>query len=278
MQNFSRRAFVGASAGSVAALCLPRSAAAQQVQCVAAGLRAFLPKSLTVDCASRQNFQIFRANSDYLSLAGVVSMAFVQTQSGAFEAGSMFLYPWLKPLGQKIAREQSKTWPAAVPAGPTLAVPGSPIPNAALPVDEYLGRVVLRAPIGSFIGFQVDVPFGKSNPPASAVRGDAFTAALSAPNRIVKTGSAVVQPRIAMQIHPAPHSEQLAPAPAPEIWFTNVDKLADGGSVGIDWASSNLNRPWFGGSQSIPGTAACNGQAWRQLIIDALSQASSRVC
>src|SRR5258708_29643346 len=107
MRNISRRAFFGATAGSVAALCSPRMATAQYAQCVAAGLRAFLPKSLTVDCASRQNFQIFRGNSDYLGLAGIVSMAFVQSQLGSFEAGNMFLFPWLKPQGQKLQREQN---------------------------------------------------------------------------------------------------------------------------------------------------------------------------
>jgi hypothetical protein len=60
--------------------------------------------------------------------------------------------------------------------------------------------------------------------------------------------------------------------------YTNLDKLADGGTLGIDWASSNLNNPWFGGSRAIPGDDTCNGLAWRNLIIDGLNQASVGAC
>ena len=61
-------------------------------------------------------------------------------------------------------------------------------------------------------------------------------------------------------------------------WFTNVDQLADGEGVGIDWTSSNLNYGWFGGSRFIPDEEACNGKAWRNLIIDGLNQAAAGVC
>ena len=58
----------------------------------------------------------------------------------------------------------------------------------------------------------------------------------------------------------------------------NVDKLADGGAIGINWTSSNLNRPGFGGSSCIPNTDACNGNAWRKVIVDGLNQASVAAC
>ena len=61
-------------------------------------------------------------------------------------------------------------------------------------------------------------------------------------------------------------------------WRTNVDKLADGAPIGIEWTSSNLNRSWFGGSQWIPPTNDCGGNAWRALIIDGLAQASVGRC
>jgi len=61
-------------------------------------------------------------------------------------------------------------------------------------------------------------------------------------------------------------------------WVTNIAKLADGGPVGIDWTSSNLNRVWFGGSSCIPNTDTCNGNAWRKVIIDGLNQASVSAC
>jgi hypothetical protein len=61
-------------------------------------------------------------------------------------------------------------------------------------------------------------------------------------------------------------------------WVTNVDKLADGGPVGINWTSPNLNRAWFGGNSCIPNTDTCNGLAWRKVIIDGLNQASVGAC
>jgi hypothetical protein len=61
-------------------------------------------------------------------------------------------------------------------------------------------------------------------------------------------------------------------------WFSNVDRLADGKGIGIDWTSANLNHAWFGGSHFIPNSDACYGKAWRQLIADGLVQASSGVC
>jgi hypothetical protein len=60
-------------------------------------------------------------------------------------------------------------------------------------------------------------------------------------------------------------------------WFSNAT-LADGQDVGIDWTSCNLNQPWFGGSRTIPNKDTCNGAAWRKLIVDGLSQASTGLC
>ena len=86
----------------------------------------------------------------------------------------------------------------------------------------------LQAPTTMFIGFQVDVPWGRVE-----ARAD---------------------------------------------WFSNVDRLADGKGIGIDWTSSNLNNPWFGGSRFIPSKDTCNGAAWRKLIVDGLMQASTGLC
>jgi hypothetical protein len=154
MDSLSRRTFVGMSVASVSAICLPQVAAAAEppAQCVSSGL-PFLPNRLTVSCASRRNFRAFRQYSDYLGLAGVVSMTFVRGKLGSYEAGNLFLFPWVKPKGK------GRTWPAAVPTDATLFVNSSPIPNAALPVDESFCRFKLQAPWASFIGFQVDTPF-----------------------------------------------------------------------------------------------------------------------
>jgi hypothetical protein len=64
----------------------------------------------------------------------------------------------------------------------------------------------------------------------------------------------------------------------PRDWCSNVDKLGDGKGVGIDWTSHNLNGPWFGGSNWIPGTDACGGKAWRNLVVAGLGQAAVGAC
>jgi hypothetical protein len=61
-------------------------------------------------------------------------------------------------------------------------------------------------------------------------------------------------------------------------WRTNVDKLPDGKPIGIEWTSSNMNAPWFAGSQYIPATDDCTGNKWRALIIDGVNQASASLC
>jgi hypothetical protein len=223
MSGFNRRAFLGMSVGAVSALHNPATAAAQMT-CVSAGLSSFVPVRLTVDCASRVNFQLFRKNAEYLGLAGVVSMSLVRGRWGTYEAGNMFLFPWLKSKG----RGQGRMWGAAFPASSTQSMSADPIPNATLPTDEYFCNFILKAPATMFIGFQVDVPY--------------------------------------------------SPLEARFAWFSNVDKLADQQGVGIDWTSSNLNHPWFGGSRFIPNKDQCYGNAWRKLIVDALNEATVGRC
>jgi hypothetical protein len=100
MTVFDRRAFLGMSVGAVSLLRNPPSAAAQTPACVPGGMAQFLPVRLNVDCASKQNFQLFRKNTDDLGLAGVVSMTFVRGKTGSYNAGSMMVFPWLKPKSQ----------------------------------------------------------------------------------------------------------------------------------------------------------------------------------
>jgi hypothetical protein len=222
MTGVDRRAFLGMSVGAVALLRNPLSAAAQTPACVPGGMAQFLPVRLNVDCASRRNFQLFRKNTDAVGLAGVVSMSFVRGKFGSYDAGSMIVFPWLKPKGK--SRE---ALPAEVPVDSRQFIASSPIPDATLPLDEYLCNYRLQAPGAMFIGFQLDVPYSRLE-----ARFD---------------------------------------------WFSNA-RLADGKSVGIDWTSSNLNHPWFGGSRFIPAKDTCNGPAWRKLIVDGLNQASTGVC
>src|SRR5712671_4164611 len=75
--EYSRRTFVGGSVAGLTAVALPTGLHAA-AQCVAGPLPGFQPTWLSVDCASKRNFQTFRRNPDALGLAGVVSMSFVR--------------------------------------------------------------------------------------------------------------------------------------------------------------------------------------------------------
>ena len=119
-----------------AAAMLPARAIA--AQCVSGPLPAFLPNMLTVDCASRRNFQLFRQNSAYLGLAGVVSMSFVRGKLGSYEAGNLFLFPWLKPKGQALGA--GKVWNSVVPTSATAVRAGKPDPR----FDFAAGRIFLQ--------------------------------------------------------------------------------------------------------------------------------------
>jgi hypothetical protein len=221
MTEFNRRAFVGMSVGGFSAFCIPQPVFAA-AQCVTGVLPGFVPAMLTVDCASKSNFRTFRRNSKSLGLAGVVSMTFVRGSQGGYPAGNLFLFPWIKPSGA------GRNFTAVMPVNQAQSTSADPIPDGTIPVDEYFCRFVLKAPWTSFIGFQLDEPYGAED--------------------------------------------------AKRDWFTNVDKLADGAGVGIDWTSSNLNNPWFGGSNWIPKSDTCGGQAWRKVIIAGLQQASVAAC
>lgn len=157
MRAMSKREFVGASLATLATALLPHPASAQTA-CISGPLQAFVPNALTVDCASRANFKLFRQNSEYLGLAGAVSMTMVRGRYGTFEAGNLFLFPWLKPKGAALGA--SRVWRSVMPIDKTRTIARAPIPNWRLPLDEYFLRLILEAPHASFIGVRVDVPFG----------------------------------------------------------------------------------------------------------------------
>lgn len=156
MQSVSRRLFVGGSASALATLnCQPAFAAAQ---CVTGPYPAFTPKSLTVDCASRHNFRLFRANPASMGLTGLVSMTSVRGRWGHYSAGNLFLFPWLKPPG--LALGANYDWRSLMPVSATKSMAAGPIRGWTLPLDEYFVRYQLQAPTTAFIGFRADVPFG----------------------------------------------------------------------------------------------------------------------
>ena len=149
-------------------------------------------------------------------------MSFVRGKFGSYDAGSMIVFPWLKPKGQNRAALS-----AVVPVNRVQFMPSGPIPTRPCRSMNIFAIIACRRRQAMFIGFQVDVPY--------------------------------------------------SPLEGRFDWFSNA-KLADGKSVGIDWTSSNLNHPWFGGSRCIPNKDTCNGPAWRKLIVDGLMQASTGLC
>src|SRR5262249_53108161 len=96
---------------------------------------------------------------DDIGLTGVVSMTFVNGGQGSYQAGNLFLFPWVKPKGQR------KSIPAFLPINATQFATSTPVPDASLPIDEYFVRMVLKAPMTAFIGFLVDNPYSASDAP-----------------------------------------------------------------------------------------------------------------
>jgi hypothetical protein len=156
MPSVNRRLFVGGSVSALATLGFQPAFAA--AQCVTGPYPAFTPNRLTVDCASRHNFSLFRAKPTYLGLTGVVSMTFVRGRWGEYPAGNLFLFPWLKKPG--LALGTAYDWRSLMPVSATRSMAAGPIRGWTLPLDEYFLRYHLEAPLTAFIGFRVDVPFG----------------------------------------------------------------------------------------------------------------------
>ncbi len=155
MSSVSRRAFLGASLFAVGTLGHAGPAAAA-LQCVTTPLPPFLPNRLTVDCAARLNFRLFRKNANLVGLTGVVSMTFVRGKFGSHTAGNLSLFPYLKPKGIELGK--SAVWASVAPTSATQYMQANPIPDATLPLDEYFCRLVVQAPWTSFIGFAIDEP------------------------------------------------------------------------------------------------------------------------
>jgi hypothetical protein len=153
VNQYSRRAFVGASAAALSASALPSPLHAA-AQCVTGLLPGFQPTWLTVDCASKRNFRYFRRYPGALGLTGVVSMTFVRAGQDSFPAGNLFLFPWCK--------RRDPNLPAVRPVNASQFISANPIPGVTLPLDEYFIRLVLNAPSTSFIGFLVDNPYSAS--------------------------------------------------------------------------------------------------------------------
>ncbi len=134
------------------------ASAAVPAQCGMPGLpAASAPTRLSVDCATRRNFQLFRANPDHVDLTGVVTLNRVAGKFGNYETGSLMLFPRLKPKGIELGA--AKVWPAFISTGNNQVASATPIKVLTLPADDYFCRFVLQAPWTFFIGFSVDNSF-----------------------------------------------------------------------------------------------------------------------
>jgi hypothetical protein len=160
MDQVDRRSFLRASAGALTLASLPEIALAQTAPaCVTSGYPAFLPNRLTVDCASKLNFSIWRKNAAYMGLAGCVSMTAVRGKYGEYPAGNLFLFPWLNKKGQALGA--AKDWGTVMPTSATAMMAAAAIPNWRMPLDDYFILYRLQAQAAGFIGFRADAPFSK---------------------------------------------------------------------------------------------------------------------
>jgi hypothetical protein len=114
---------------ALSTLSIPRAfAQTPPIQCVTSGLPAFLPNSLTTDCASRQNFRVFQSFPNHVGLTGVVSMSFVRGKFGEYTAGNLFLFPWLKKPGRALGTAYD--WKSLMPLPATRSQAAGPIPTS----------------------------------------------------------------------------------------------------------------------------------------------------
>ena len=115
-------------------------------------ISSYVPARLTVDCASRQNFKVFRQYPKSLGLAGVVSRVVVTGKFGRYTAGNLFLFPWRKPNTPPVSAT------ILFPTSATQSSPAGPLARASVADAVFCGNI-LRAPLSAFIGFIVDNPF-----------------------------------------------------------------------------------------------------------------------
>ena len=138
MGKLSRRAFLGAPLAAAETLrqSIPAFAAPQ---CVTGSYPGFLPNRLSVDCASRQNFRLFRqsqiSRSDRCGEHDVCARQ-VRELSGR----KSLPFPWLKPKGRSLPARRR----IAQPHQRDTLDAARPIPDATLPADEYFCRLTLR--------------------------------------------------------------------------------------------------------------------------------------
>jgi hypothetical protein len=147
MSDVSRRAFLGAAAGSLCVLRAPGVALAADC---ASALAPVAPGIL--NCAAAQNFRLLQAYPDDLGLIGLVAIAPAKAQSANLRAGTFMLFPYLRG---NAATNPRRALQAYLPTGGKRLVfdPGG------LPPDEFFVRSVLVAPWTSFIGFTVQSPY-----------------------------------------------------------------------------------------------------------------------
>ena len=226
MIAIGRRAFLGGS-GALALAGKPSWAwAVEARQCPS----SYVPAHLTVNCAARRNYRTFRDESARVHLAGLVSLVNFTGHYGQYTAGTLFLFPVLRPKNQQPKPVPGHRLPEItgfIPQNATVSTTRPPL-DPGMNEESLLGLLGPKGNVGSqFLGFRVDVP--------------------------AKDGRSKLSR------------------------FTE-GRLPDGKSIRIEWTVSNLNRPWFNGSPTIPNDNTCGGASWRKVIIEGLKQATSETC
>ena len=122
MRSYDRRAFL-ACAGALTVASLPGAGLAQTA-CVTSGLPPFVPNRLTVDCATRRNFALYRKYATYQGLAGCVSMTYRCTDARKNNANPAVIAPPSSML--TMLHVVSKKKPA-IATVVVVHVPGPPI-------------------------------------------------------------------------------------------------------------------------------------------------------
>lgn len=158
MNIVNRRTFIGGSGALVLAGQTSWAAAAATCK------TAFVPVSLSVDCASKRNYGEFRRYPERIALVGVVSVQYFKGKYGEYPGANLFLYPVLKPPPRPSSPTAPRLAPpppppAVLPTGRSTWTDASPLP-VGHSEESFLG--LLGTPSSNFIGFSINLPFDPS--------------------------------------------------------------------------------------------------------------------
>lgn len=152
----TRRTFLGGSCALAFAGKESLAYAADSQQC----LSSYVPASLTLTCATRKNYETFRDNSERIHLAGLVSLVNFKGQYGQYNAGTLFLFPVLRPAYLQPKAKPGVKLPEIAGLLPRTATDSIVLPplDAGHNEESLVGRLSPEAhALKRFVGFGVDV-------------------------------------------------------------------------------------------------------------------------